>query len=174
MEVKVFRPKRDNDYKSIQAQCNLKRNMKSDPSRRNKRKYIFVPAAWATQAWRRQGWNLPSTVHNISAIWPQPCLGHASATTRPSLPARIYRDTRSCISLWSLRNASISKCQWDGWITWPLSARIAQVQRGGWAPMFPVQSLQKETRPVLHDIASKLPLQSRIFIFNYYTLECFI
>lgn len=45
---------------------------------------------------------------------------------------------------------------------------------GRWGPMFPVQSLQEEMRSGFHDIASKLPLQSRIFIFRRYTLECFM
>lgn len=57
---------------------------------------------------------------------------------------------------------------------WPLSGSFAQGQRGRWSPMFPVQSLQKEMRSGFHNIARKLPLQSRIFIFRYYTLECFI
>lgn len=45
MEVKVFGSKRGSNYKSICAQCNLKRKQKLESSKRNKRKYIFVPAA---------------------------------------------------------------------------------------------------------------------------------
>lgn len=86
MEVKVFGSTRGNNYKSICAQCNLKRKKKSDPSRRNKRKYIFVPAAWATQALSRQCWNLPKTVHTLLQC------NHSPASASPLPPhAQVYQ-----------------------------------------------------------------------------------
>lgn len=162
MEVKVFGSTRGNNYKSICAQCNLKRKKKSDPSRRNKRKYIFVPAAWATQALSRQCWNLPKTVHTLLQC------NHSPASASPLPPhAQVYQQesTRTQEPYLSPRNATVSKWQRDGWIPWPLSGSFAQVQRGRWGPMFPVQSLLEEMRSGFHGIASKRPLQSR-YSFN--------
>lgn len=106
---------------------------------------------------------------------------HSSALASLLAPyAQVYQQEstghRSHISLWSSRNASVSKWQRDGWwmdpvaFIWQFCPSAERKMR----PHVPVQSLQEEMKSGFHEIASKLPLQSRILIFRYYTLECFI
>lgn len=144
MEVKVFGSKRGSNYKSICAQCNLKRKQKSESSKRNKRKYIFVPAAWTTQALRRTALKSPQDCAwqhcNVTTTLPWPQFGHHM----PKSTSKNLVGHRSHTSLWTPRNVSVSNWQWDGWIPGPLPGSFAQVQRERRGLIFPVQSSQEE------------------------------